>query len=114
MSERRPVGPEVAVAGSVNQAAIFEAKPGESIGDIVGFSGRLEFLADDRRLVVQRLKDLDAAGSRQLSIDEARTFPAERGDIVRILSIAPSLVPSSGRRCWRPSRVRSTDPAATS
>ena len=88
-----PVGPEVAVTGSVNAEAIYEAKSGETLADVIGFAGGLNSLADDTRLVVARLGDLDAAGSRQLTFAQARTFPAERGDIVRVLSLADIVRP---------------------
>lgn len=83
-----PAGPQLAIAGSVNNPAIYEAKPGETLGDMIRYAGGPNSLADDSRVLIARLKDLDAAGSRQLSFAQARTFPAERGDIVRILSLA--------------------------
>ena len=82
-----PVGPELAVTGSVNAEAIYEAKPGETLADIIAFAGGLNSLADDTRLIVARLGDLDLTGSRKLTFAQARGFPAERGDIVEILSL---------------------------
>jgi protein involved in polysaccharide export with SLBB domain len=82
-----PAGPEVAVTGSVNSEAIFEAKPGETLGDMVRYAGGFNSLADPSRVVVQRLADLDKGGSQQLPWDKAVSFPAEGGDIVRILSL---------------------------
>ena len=83
-----PADPEVAVTGSVNTEAIFEAKPGETLGDMVRFAGGLNSLGDPSRVLVASLADLDRAGSQQLSFDRARTFPARAGDIIRILSLA--------------------------
>jgi protein involved in polysaccharide export with SLBB domain len=77
----------VAVTGSVNSEAIFEAKPGETLGDMVRYAGGFNSLADPSRVVVQRLADLDKGGSQQLPWDKAVTFPAEGGDLVRILSL---------------------------
>ncbi len=82
-----PAGPELAVTGSVNAEAIFEAKPGETLGDMIRYAGGLSSLADQSRVVVTRLADLDGEGARQLSFEKAVSFPAERGDIVRILSL---------------------------
>jgi len=84
----RPAGAEVALSGSVNAPAIYEAKPGETLADMIAFAGGLNSLADDTRLVVARLSDLDGAGTQQLTFAQARTLPAERGDIVRVLSVA--------------------------
>ncbi len=83
-----PAGPEVAVTGSVNDEAIYEAKAGESLADLIRYAGGLNSLADNSRLVLVRLGDLDATGSRQLSYAQALSFPAERGDIIRVLSLA--------------------------
>lgn len=83
-----PSGPEVAITGAVNAEAIYEAKPGQTLGDMVRYAGGFNSLADEARVVVSRLADLDAAGSRQMTFAQARVFPAERGDIVRILSLA--------------------------
>ena len=82
-----PVGPELAVTGSVNAEAIYEARPGETLADIIRFAGGLNSLADETRLIVSRLSDLDLAGSRTLTFAQARAFPAERGTIIDILSL---------------------------
>ncbi len=82
-----PVGPELAVTGSVNAEAIYEARPGETLADVIRFAGGLNSLADDTRLIVSRLRDLDLAGSQNLTFAQARTFPAERGTIINILSL---------------------------
>lgn len=83
-----PVGPEVAVAGSVNMPAIYEAKDGETYADMVRYAGGPDSLADDTRLVVRRLSDLDRGGSREISMADARHLPAERASVVSVLSLA--------------------------
>lgn len=83
-----PVGPELAITGSVNQEAIYEAKPGETLGDIIRYAGGLNSLADESRVLLARLADLDKNGSEELTLAATRSFPAERGDIVRVLSLA--------------------------
>jgi polysaccharide export outer membrane protein len=87
------VGPEMAVAGSVNQEAIYEAKPGDTLADAIGYAGGPNSLADRTRVVVVRLGDLDVAGSQQLSFAQAGAFPAEGGDIVRVLSLVDIMRP---------------------
>jgi protein involved in polysaccharide export with SLBB domain len=82
------VGPELAIAGSVNAEAIYEAKPGDKLGDMIGYAGGPDALADRSRVVIVRLGDLDLTGSRQLTFAQAQTYPAEGGDIVRLLSLA--------------------------
>lgn len=82
-----PVGPEIAVAGSVNLPAIYEAKDGETFADMVRYAGGQNSLADDSRLIIRRLSDLDRGGTRQISVAEARTLPAERASVVSVLSM---------------------------
>ena len=83
-----PVGPELAIVGSVNAPAIFEAKPGETLDDILRYAGGFNTLADGARVVVRSLTDLDTGGSRQLASSALATLPAQRGDIVNVLSLA--------------------------
>jgi protein involved in polysaccharide export with SLBB domain len=81
-----PSGPEIAVSGSVNAEAIYEAKPGDTLADVIGYAGGVDNLADKSHLLIFRLSDLDAAGSEKLTFEQARGFPAEGGDVIRILS----------------------------
>lgn len=81
-------GPELAVVGSVNSPAIFEAKAGESLATMLLFAGGFNGLADRSRVVVRSLADLDKGGSRQLAAADLAGTLAERGDIVRVLSLA--------------------------
>jgi polysaccharide export outer membrane protein len=83
-----PVGPEMAITGSVNHPAIFEAKPGESLADMLRYAGGFNGLADTSRVVVRSLADLDTGGSRQLDAANLAPTLAQRGDIVRVLSLA--------------------------
>jgi len=83
-----PVGPELAVLGSVNQPAIFEAKPGETLADVLKYAGGFDSVADSSRIILRSLSDLDTGGSRQLVAALLPTTPAQRGDIVRVLSLA--------------------------
>lgn len=80
-----PAGRQVAVFGSVNEQAIYEARPGESVEDVLRLAGGPTNLADPSRLLVYRLRDRDTAWSRQLTRAEAAAELAEAGDIVQVL-----------------------------
>ena len=88
-----PVGPESAVTGSVNSEGIYEAKAGETIGDLIRYAGGPNTLADDSRIFVARLANADKTGWEELTVARATGFPAERGDIVRLVSRAPIAEP---------------------
>lgn len=83
-----PVGPEVAITGSVNAEAIYEAKPGETLGGLLKDAGGLSSLADPEKTYVSRLTNLDKMGWEQIDLTQALTGPVLAGDILRVTSIA--------------------------
>jgi len=88
-----PVGRQVAVIGSVNEEAIYEAKPGESLEELLKLAGGPSSLADPSRLILYRLSDHNTVGSRQLSHEQASAETATAGDIVQILPQGSLLSP---------------------
>lgn len=80
-----PVGRQIAVIGSVNDQAIYETRAGESLADSVRYAGGPTDVADSSRLILYRLSDRDTVGSREISITEAASMPAEPGDIIQFL-----------------------------
>lgn len=83
-----PVGPQVALTGSVNAEAIYEARPGETIADLLSYSGGISTLADPSRTIVSRLSELDRRGWIEISLAQAAMTPVMGGDILRLLSLA--------------------------
>ena len=83
-----PVGPQVALTGSVNAEAIYETRLGESVADVLREAGGLSTLADPTRTIVSRLSELDRHGWVQLNLAEASASPVMGGDILRLLSVA--------------------------
>ncbi|MEG3087843.1 SLBB domain-containing protein [Sphingomonas sp. PB4P5] len=79
------LGAQVAVIGSVNEEAIYETKPGESVADLVQLAGGPTNVADPSRVILYRLGDQDTVGSQQLDRAAAAGLPAEGGDIVQML-----------------------------
>ena len=82
-----PVSNQVAVIGSVNEAAIFEARAGETVEDLVRYAGGATTLADQSRTILYRLSDQDTIGSRQLDRRTSAVEVIEAGDILQILPI---------------------------
>lgn len=81
-----PVGEEIAITGSVNSEAIYEAKPGETIDQLLTYAGGTSSLADTSRVMLYRLSNFDSTGVQEVSRAEAATMPAKAGDIIQILS----------------------------
>ena len=89
-----PAGPRVAITGALDQAAIYELKPGASaLGDVLGHVGALPALADPRKAVLERISN-DRTPPREvhdLALDEAglRTLLRD-GDVLTVLPISPA------------------------
>jgi protein involved in polysaccharide export with SLBB domain len=81
-----PAGEQVAVIGSVQEEAIYEAKPGESITDMLAAAGGGNTLADKSRLILYRTGDPQLIGPRQIATADARAVPIKGGDIIQMLS----------------------------
>lgn len=81
-----PAGEEVAVIGSVNRQAIFELAPDETLTDAVLYSGGVNSVADNSRLMVLNGMSGADAGWREVSATDAGATKARRGDVVRVLS----------------------------
>lgn len=81
-----PLGEQVAVTGSVNTEAIFEVKAGETLEQILSFSGGTNSLADSSRLLLYRLSNYDTIGAQEVTRGAAVSTSANGGDIIQVLS----------------------------
>lgn len=88
-----PAGRQVAVIGSVQEEAIYEALPGESIAQTIMAAGGPNALGDSSRVVLYRAKDNANPGPRELSWLDARSTPIEASDIVQVLSTGSLIQP---------------------
>jgi len=95
-----PVGIQVALIGSVNQQAIFELKPGETVRDLLELAGGLSPVADDSRLVLQRLRDRDTLRVVEWPLPESANRLLVQGDVLRAISAVntvASILPQNKR-----------------
>ncbi|HEY1801719.1 MAG TPA: SLBB domain-containing protein [Terriglobales bacterium] len=107
-----PVGPLVAISGSVNTPAIYELKDHSSLQDLIEISGGLSTVADSSKITIDRVVDHQARKTLEFPYDEqSRVMSLEDGDIVRVLSIVPRFedtvtlrgnVANPGRYPWKP------------
>jgi protein involved in polysaccharide export with SLBB domain len=105
-----PVGPLVAMAGSIKRPAIYELRQGASLGDALAGAGGLTSVAAAKRVSLERIDTrservfdefaLDAAGLRRELQD---------GDVVRVFPVSPRItnavtlrgnVAQPGRYLW--------------
>lgn len=92
-----PVGPQVAVLGSVNRPAVFEFLPGETVADALRLAGGLSTVADASRLSVEKLRDRAGIGARELALPRDAREPLADGDLLRALSQVEAALPVQGR-----------------
>jgi protein involved in polysaccharide export with SLBB domain len=110
-----PVGPQVAVYGSVRSPAIYELKDRKetsTLGEVMTDAGGLTSTASLSRASLERIDDQQHQRALDVALDTAgRNTPLQDGDIVRVLPIAPSFdqtvtvrgnVADPGRFGWHP------------
>lgn len=88
-----PVGTQVALIGSVNRAAIFELKPGETVADLLRMAGGFSAVADRSRLAVERLDDRATVRIVQLALPASNSAALANGDVLRAFSAVDSALP---------------------
>ena len=88
-----PVGPQVALVGSVNKPAVFELKPGDTVDDVLRMAGGFTTVADRSRLAIEHLDERSGQRITQLALPGAATLPMRNGDLVRIFSAVDALLP---------------------
>jgi protein involved in polysaccharide export with SLBB domain len=88
-----PVGTQVAVLGSVNQQAIFETKPGETLDDVLRMAGGFNAVADRQHVAVERLVDRATGHVTDLPLPQHASDMLGTGDVVRVFSAITASVP---------------------
>jgi polysaccharide export outer membrane protein len=92
-----PAGEQVAVIGSVQQEAIYETLPGESLEAALQIAGGPNVLGDPNRLVVYDMRGPQIAGPRIVARSEARQTAIMAGDILQVLSKGSLQQPVDGQ-----------------
>lgn len=88
-----PVGPQVAILGSVNQPAIYELKPGETLDDVLRMAGGFTAVADRSRVTIERLADRASGKVAQLDLPAHQHDALATGDLVRAFSAVSAALP---------------------
>jgi protein involved in polysaccharide export with SLBB domain len=85
-----PVGPQVALAGSVNFPAIYELHSTASLGEELEIAGGLTSVADGDRAIVERVANHTTRKVEEFRLDAAgKEHVLNDGDLIRIFSISP-------------------------
>lgn len=81
-----PVGPQVALVGSVHRPAIFELRKGETLSDLIAMGGGFSSVADRDRVTIERIEDRPGARVREFALRDVEPPVPADGDIVRVFS----------------------------
>jgi protein involved in polysaccharide export with SLBB domain len=83
-----PVGPLVAIAGSVNTPSVFELKDQTSLGEVIDYAGGLTNTAAGGNVVVERIDEQRLRVAKQFPLNlEGMAQPLHDGDVVRFQRI---------------------------
>ncbi|MGD0498118.1 MAG: SLBB domain-containing protein [Bryobacteraceae bacterium] len=85
-----PVGPQVAMAGSVNMPGIYELKGGGTLEEGLQLAGGLTPVAAKRKAIIERIEDSTRrVVEASLAGTDAAAAKLQDGDVVSVLSVAP-------------------------
>ncbi|MBV8124771.1 MAG: SLBB domain-containing protein, partial [Paucibacter sp.] len=88
-----PVGPEVALLGSINKPAIFELKGSETVEDVLAMAGGFTSVADRHRLSVEHLDARNEERILQITLPADAGQKPRNGDVVRAFSAVEAILP---------------------
>jgi len=78
-----PIGPQVALIGSVNRPAVFELRPGETATDVLRMAGGFAPVADTSRLSIERLDERATVRVNQITLPGDGGSALKSGDVLR-------------------------------
>jgi protein involved in polysaccharide export with SLBB domain len=107
-----PVGPQVAVTGSVRNPALYELSSGESLAETLADAGGASVVAAQARISIERTDDHRDRFAMEVAWDQPglATVLAD-GDLIRVFSIVPRYqktvtlrgnTANQGRFAWHP------------
>ncbi len=87
-----PIGPLVAVGGSVNVPAIFELKNQASLGEVIGYAGGITTTASGKKTTIERIEDHRVRRVDEFTLDQqGYTRLVKDGDLINIFSLSPRI-----------------------
>lgn len=107
-----PVGPQVAIVGSVRIQAIYELTANESLADAIADAGGVSAVASQARVSIERIEGHNERHAMELAYDPTGlATPLAEGDLVRVFSMVPKYtqtvtlrgnIANPGRFAWHP------------
>lgn len=107
-----PVGPEVAVTGSIRMPAIYELRPQETLADLISDAGGVTAVASSARVSLERIENHREREALEIAYDKSGLATSlSDGDVIHINSIIPRYqktitlrgnIANPGRFAWHP------------
>ena len=88
-----PVGPQVALIGSVNRQAIFELKAGETVNDLMMMGGGLSSAAERGRVAIESMAKRSDGRVAEIQLPQQGNQLLQGGDVVRAFNALDTLLP---------------------
>jgi protein involved in polysaccharide export with SLBB domain len=88
-----PVGPQVAVLGSVNRPAIVELMAGETLAQALQMVGGLSAVADRSRVALERLSERNDRRVAEVPLPARSSEALINGDVLRVFSSVSAALP---------------------
>ena len=82
-----PVGPQVAVLGSVNTPAIYEIRDEKSVQQVIDLAGGLTNTASGAQVHVDRIEAHNERGALEVNLNTNATASVQNGDVITVLSV---------------------------
>ncbi len=112
-----PVGPLIAVAGSINVPAIYELRDRTTLGEAIALAGGLSTTASGQKVSLERIENRTTRKMEEFErLESACSRELKDGDLIRVFALSPRFenavtlrgnVAHPGRYEWHPGmRVR--------
>lgn len=90
-----PIGPQVALIGSVSRTAIVELKGDETVSDAITYVGGLSTVADTQRIAIERLSDRNDRRIVELRLPQDGKQRVNNGDVLRAFNGVAAALPQA-------------------
>ncbi|WP_082580224.1 SLBB domain-containing protein [Pelomonas sp. Root1444] len=90
-----PIGPQIALIGSVNKPAVVELKPSDTVNDAVAYVAGLSTVADASRIAIERLSDRNDRRVTELALPREGNLKVANGDVLRAFNSVTAALPQA-------------------
>lgn len=90
-----PIGPQIALIGSVNKPAVVELRAGDTVNDAIAYVGGLSAVADTQRVAIERLSERNDRRVTELALPKDGALSVSNGDVLRVFNSVVVALPQA-------------------